>query len=482
MSGSTVKIIFEGKELACRAGISVAAALWENGVKVLSHSPKYGRPRGVLCARGHCTNCLMRIDGVPNVRACRTDVREGMTVARQDAGAFYGAPAQKMLDIGGSLMPVGFYYKWFTRPSALSRIFMHGIRPLTGVGRLPEPAAIAEDEAAVANLRAAGAVGAGEPEPRDLGTRNCVVIGGGSAGMAEALAAGDGVLLVDDMPAAGGQRLAALDRIAESLGAGMAGLTALDTARAKLTRQVAAVAASGQIEFVPATRVAGAFQPDMLLLQDDDGLKIVRANDVRWAAGAMDNLGIFINNDLPGLLGPRGLYRLLTNDELNVSGTRAVVVGGGFDLWLAAALLHCAGAKVRLALTSPADPADASMLEAATGLGWSLHTGLQIIEARSSGECLSALVLDAGNGGGARIEVPCGMAVVAGRGKPAYDIPYQMGADLVLDPERGGYVPRGAGDSAWRTDLGHGLTLTVAGESAGVLPRIVLATDEEVRS
>ena len=86
MASDKVCIRFKGKALECRPDTTVAVALWENGVRHLSHSPKYGRPRGVTCARGHCTACLMRVDGVPSVRVCETPVRDGMVVERQDAG------------------------------------------------------------------------------------------------------------------------------------------------------------------------------------------------------------------------------------------------------------------------------------------------------------------------------------------------------------------------------------------------------------
>ena len=64
-------------------------------------------------------------------------MREGLEVERQDAGAFYAAPMQKMLSAGHAFFPVGFYYKWFTKPPAMSRFFLDRIRPLTGIGRLP---------------------------------------------------------------------------------------------------------------------------------------------------------------------------------------------------------------------------------------------------------------------------------------------------------------------------------------------------------
>ena len=100
MASDLVHIRFEGKTLECRPDTTVAVALWENGVRHLSHSPKYGRPRGLTCARGHCTGCLMRVDSIPNVRTCELPVREGMEVQRQDAGAFYAAPMQKILAAG----------------------------------------------------------------------------------------------------------------------------------------------------------------------------------------------------------------------------------------------------------------------------------------------------------------------------------------------------------------------------------------------
>ena len=36
----------------------------------ISRSSKLHRPRGYLCGTGMCPNCMMRVDGVPNVRVC----------------------------------------------------------------------------------------------------------------------------------------------------------------------------------------------------------------------------------------------------------------------------------------------------------------------------------------------------------------------------------------------------------------------------
>ena len=37
-------------------------------------------PRGPFCMMGVCFDCLVEIDGVPNVQGCMTPVREGMQV------------------------------------------------------------------------------------------------------------------------------------------------------------------------------------------------------------------------------------------------------------------------------------------------------------------------------------------------------------------------------------------------------------------
>ncbi|MHB8947330.1 MAG: (2Fe-2S)-binding protein, partial [Bacillota bacterium] len=44
--------------------------------------PRTG-PRGLFCAIGRCTDCVMTVDGVPNVRTCVTPVREGLRVETQ---------------------------------------------------------------------------------------------------------------------------------------------------------------------------------------------------------------------------------------------------------------------------------------------------------------------------------------------------------------------------------------------------------------
>ncbi|MDP3768210.1 MAG: 2Fe-2S iron-sulfur cluster-binding protein, partial [Dehalococcoidia bacterium] len=81
----TVGFTFAGRSYIGFAGDTVGSALYAAGVRIFSRSFKYHRPRGLLCCRGHCPNCLVNIDGTPNVRACTEPLRDGQLVAPQHA-------------------------------------------------------------------------------------------------------------------------------------------------------------------------------------------------------------------------------------------------------------------------------------------------------------------------------------------------------------------------------------------------------------
>ncbi|SDE37590.1 2Fe-2S iron-sulfur cluster binding domain-containing protein [Auraticoccus monumenti] len=71
---------WQGRELAARPGQSVAAALLENGVRSWRRTRRGGRPRGLFCGIGACYDCLVRLDGGPEVRACLVPVSPGLRV------------------------------------------------------------------------------------------------------------------------------------------------------------------------------------------------------------------------------------------------------------------------------------------------------------------------------------------------------------------------------------------------------------------
>jgi predicted molibdopterin-dependent oxidoreductase YjgC len=78
--GRHVTIWLDGEPLAAVEGEPIAAALLAHGRRVFRRTPRFSEPRGVFCGIGRCTDCIMTVDGVPNVRTCVTPVRDGMVV------------------------------------------------------------------------------------------------------------------------------------------------------------------------------------------------------------------------------------------------------------------------------------------------------------------------------------------------------------------------------------------------------------------
>src|SRR5438045_2669123 len=114
-----ITFFYEGRPNPAFEGDSVAAALFAAGRRIFSRSFKYHRPRGLLCCAGRCPNCLMNVDGTPNVRTCVTPAREGMQVRHQNAWPGLERDALSTIGRIERLLPVGFYYKTFIRPRSL---------------------------------------------------------------------------------------------------------------------------------------------------------------------------------------------------------------------------------------------------------------------------------------------------------------------------------------------------------------------------
>ena len=78
--GRLVAVRVDGREIVAVEGEPIAAALLAQGIRVMRKTPRFGEPRGIFCGIGRCTDCIMTVDGVPNVRTCVTPVREGMVI------------------------------------------------------------------------------------------------------------------------------------------------------------------------------------------------------------------------------------------------------------------------------------------------------------------------------------------------------------------------------------------------------------------
>lgn len=171
----------DGLPVEAVPGQTVAAALLAAGRDSWRQTAG-GRPRGVFCGIGACFDCLVVVNGIPDVRACQRVLVPGDTVTTQSGPT-----------LPRRAVPPG--------PAATTTnedAEAGGSGPIaSGMGR-------------AAAAAAAGRPAEGGSGPIAEGCRRVevVVVGGGPAGMAAALAAADAgaeVMLVDSASAVGGQ-------------------------------------------------------------------------------------------------------------------------------------------------------------------------------------------------------------------------------------------------------------------------------------
>jgi len=79
-----VSIEVDGKVIPAYEGEPIAAALTASHIKVLRKTKKRKEPRGIFCARGICTDCVMTVNGTPNIRTCVTLVEKSMKIETQE--------------------------------------------------------------------------------------------------------------------------------------------------------------------------------------------------------------------------------------------------------------------------------------------------------------------------------------------------------------------------------------------------------------
>jgi sarcosine oxidase subunit alpha len=117
--GEEIRFYFDGNEILAYEGETIGAALFAAGVDVFTRSVKYHRPRGMFCAIGKCSSCMMRVDGVPNTMICIVPLRDGMVVESQNA---FPSIDVDVLSLFSRFFPseAGFYYRMLTRPRSAS--------------------------------------------------------------------------------------------------------------------------------------------------------------------------------------------------------------------------------------------------------------------------------------------------------------------------------------------------------------------------
>ncbi|MEX2645706.1 MAG: 2Fe-2S iron-sulfur cluster-binding protein [Gaiellaceae bacterium] len=287
---TTLAFTFEGKPVTAFAGDTIGSALFAAGRRVFSRSFKYHRPRGLLCCSGQCPNCLMQVDGVPNVRVCTEPAREGADVRAQNVWGSLERDLLAIVDkVGGPFTPVGFYYRTFMRPRRAWPLYEKVLRNIAGLGRLDEHAR--------------------RTRRYDVEHRRAevLVIGGGEAGLQaarEAAARGEQVVLVDE-----GQP------------------------------------PPQDFEVIAPATAIGIYEGGLVPVAAGNVLYRFRAGRIVVAAGAVEQPLVFPGNDLVGVLLPGAVRRMVENWSLK-PGERAVVLTADERGLEAAELLREAGVEV----------------------------------------------------------------------------------------------------------------------------------------
>ena len=77
-------LTFDGARVSMRHGQSLAAALIEAGYMAFRYTASSDK-RGLFCGMGVCQDCLVNVDGTPNMRACMIPAQPGQVVKMQAA-------------------------------------------------------------------------------------------------------------------------------------------------------------------------------------------------------------------------------------------------------------------------------------------------------------------------------------------------------------------------------------------------------------
>ena len=461
---------FDGRPYTALPGDTIGSALLRNGVEVLSRSFKYHRPRGLMCCAGHCPNCLVQVEDEPSVRACMTTVEPGMEVRSQNAWPSLRLDVMSLTRLIGRFLPVGFYYKTFTRPRFLWPLYEKVLRSAAGLGRapgrgelvpgrgelVPERGDLAAGRGDLAAGRGPLAAGRGDLAPTGGGYGkqyhhvDVAVVGGGRAGLEAALAAaeaGASVLLLDENPTLGGRLRYATHPTNH------APRTTPHEPRPTeyATRTTHHVELLTQIASVPNLRVMseaaviGWWEDNWLAARQGKRLHKIRAQAVVFATGAYEQPLLFENNDLPGIMLGGGVQRLiklhgLTSEAL---GRRAVVVTTNDEGWAVAADLLAAGVQVAAMVDArPPQASDAADELKASGVPvfWR-HT---VASAEGSGRvrkvALAPLTDDGVASGSITRWIDCDLVAISAGYAPANGLLYQAGAKIRWDEEAGQFV------------------------------------------
>jgi sarcosine oxidase subunit alpha len=481
---------FDGRTYPGLAGDTIASALYRAGVRVFSRSFKYHRPRGLMCVNGTCPNCLVNVNGTPNVRACITPLEAGIHVRSQNAWPSLTYDLLAINDKLDRLLPVGFYYKTFFRPRFMWPVYETVLRHAAGLGKVdPDPDRFEEPYFDKAYRHA-----------------DVTVVGGGPAGMAAALASaglGARVALVEGDAELGGHlryQVSQLEPEIHDLAhrltqqeepARPASTRPGNTHRARstptafeLARSLAdAVYANPHIEVLTEAVAFGWYEGNMVGVAQGSRLIKLRTAQLVVATGQFEQPLVFGNNDLPGVFLGSGLQRLMNLYAVR-PGERALVVTTHDFGWAVAANLLDQDVDVAIVADSRPEIPESQVVAQVQAAGALGRPSATILSARGKGRVTGAVVVQLDEDGrhlpGSETELECDVISLSTGFAPNNALLYQSGCKFDYESECGNPVPikyppgvRAAGGAVSGQEIA---TILLEGQVAGLEAGLSLQT------
>jgi len=386
MGDSGRRFSFRGRAYTARDGETLLSVLARDRVPLLHRSIQYHRPQGPFCGIGHCTGCLVRVNGRPNVRACRYEPAAGDSVSTENA---WPSPEWDLYAGIGLLTPGGVdSLHGLRRPAFATRLFQRMVRRLAGTGAPPTEAA-------------ARAITA----PAVERSADVVVIGSGRAGRAVAAAL-----------TRRGARPVVLERALRppplEEGELLAGTTAV---------------------FLPPPTDQGDRRFTVLAFREPAQAFRLLAKSVVVATGGYDASLLFGGNDRPGVMTADAVLAFAVPPR-RPPFRRAVVVGGGHR---AAQVLAACGEAVE-AVVAPGEIRP-EVVGLANERGVLLYPRSLLLRTRGRRRVSSIHLRARGDGPGTRIA--CDAVVLAHRRIPNAQLFFQAGAAMEWRPGIGAYGP-----------------------------------------
>ncbi len=436
-SAKAINFTFDGKTYQGFEGDTVASALLASGNHLMGRSFKYHRPRGVLGAGSEEPNALIAIDRgtgrvTPNVRATTQEIYEGLNAESQnrspnlkfDMGAFNNAFS--------IFFPAGFYNKTFLWPKSFwDKVYEPFIRNMAGLG----PAPTADDPDVYAS---------------SYGHCETLIIGGGPAGLAAALAAaksGEPVILVDENPQLGGSLLTtptieingkpARDWIAKSLKI---------LSKAENVTLMTRTTATGYYHdnFVALVERITHHVPNAKIGKVREELHRIRAKRVILAQGAIERPLVFNGNDRPGVMlasaaqAYLGQYGVAVGNEAVVFTSHDTAYQAAFDL---------ADANIRIAaIIDVRDEVQNDLTEGAT------QRGIKIIRSAVISKTFGTLRIKACEiyepETGIKTKIRCDALLMSGGWTPSLHLWSHSKGGIKWDADIAAYLPDVANENA----------------------------------